>query len=179
MTFIVCTCLYNSLVDTPVSLWSTIVEFLLSVIIVVCGETINYRFKSKLVEEKRKVLLGRKGNVIEPIMNSFCKMQMIYWPYQILYFWISTNQIIPVEYMNGWWCPVATYTMRFGRIFIAYNSIFVVLIRYMYIVHYSKSSLWEFSKVGRYFRIASIAIPVIMETIGSFCLLYTSPSPRD
>ena len=58
--------------------------------------------------------------------------------------------------------------MRFGRICIAYNSLFVAVIRYIYIVNEHKSSLWEFSKVGRYFRIASIAIPVIMETIGTF-----------
>jgi hypothetical protein len=74
--------------------------------------------------------------------------------------------------MNGWWCSVAYYGIRFGRICIAYNSIFVALIRYIYIVHEKKSTLWEFSKVGRSFRIASIAIPVIMETIGTFTNQY-------
>jgi hypothetical protein len=124
------------------------------------------------MKEKRNVPLGRKGNVIEPIMSSFCKLQMIYWPLHILYFWIANNEIIPFEYMNGWWCSVANYGIRFGRICIAYNSLFVALIRYIYIVHRKKSTLWEFSKVGRYFRIASIAIPVIMETVGAFTYLY-------
>ena len=172
MTFVVCTCLYKSVIETPVSLWSTIVEFLFSVIIVVCGETMNYRFVKKLVEEKRNVPLGRKGNVIEPIMSLYCKIEMIYWPYHLLYFWINKNEIIPVEYMNGWWCPIATYGMRFGRVCIAYRSIFVALIRYIYIVHQKKSNLWKFSKVSRNFRIASIAIPVIMETIGTFTNSY-------
>jgi hypothetical protein len=122
----------------------------------------------KLMEEKRNVPLGRKGNVIEPIMSLFCKLQMIYWPLSLLYFWISKNEIIPFEYMNGWWCKVTLLGIKFGRMCIAYNSIFVALIRYIYIVHQQKSTLWEFSKVGKYFQISSIAIPVIMEIIGTF-----------
>jgi hypothetical protein len=124
------------------------------------------------MEEKRNVPLGRKGNVIEPIMSLFCKLQMSYWPFHAMYYWIANNEIIPFEYMNGWWCSIAIYGIRLGRICIAYNSIFVALIRYIYIVHRKKSTLWEFSKVGRYFRIASIAIPVIMETIGAFTNLH-------
>jgi hypothetical protein len=126
-----------------------------------------------LKEEKLKVPLGRKGNVIEPIMTGFCKLQMIYWPYHLLYFWINSNEIIPFEYMNGWWCSlVLRIGIKFGRLCIAYNSIFVALIRYIYIVHNQKSSLWEFSKVSRYFRVASIAVPLTMEIVGFFILDY-------
>lgn len=174
MTFTTCSCIYKALVDTPVSLWSTIMDFLFSVIIAVFGEMSNYRFMRKLREEKRTVPLGRKGNVIEPIMSVFCKLQMIYWPYHLLYYWIAKNQIIPFEYMNGWWCKVALLGIKIGRMCIAYNSISVALIRYIYIVHQQKSSLWEFSKVGRYFKISSIAIPFGMEIIGTF----TSSSKR-
>jgi hypothetical protein len=136
--------------------------------IVVCGEIINYRFMSKLREEKRKTPIGRKGNVIEPIMRWYCKLQMIYWPYQLLSIWIMFNEIIPFEYMNGWWCSASGAAVKMGRNAIAWNSLFVALIRYIYIVHRQKSNQWDFKKIGRYFRISSIAIPFGVETVGQF-----------
>jgi hypothetical protein len=69
MPDIFCACLYKAVINIPVSLWSTVLEFLFSVIISVCGEIFNYRFMTKLKEEKRKTPIGRKGNVIEPIMR--------------------------------------------------------------------------------------------------------------
>jgi hypothetical protein len=122
----------------------------------------------KLREEKRKTPLGRKGNVIEPIMRWYCKLQMIYWPYHLLTFWIMFNEIIPFEYMNGWWCSVGGGAVKFGRVCIGWNSLFVALIRYIYIVHRQKSNQWDFEKTGRYFRISSIAIPLGIETVGLF-----------
>jgi hypothetical protein len=152
MPDITCACIYKAWVNIPVSLWSTVLEFLFSVLICVCGEIINYRFMSKLREEKRKTPLGRKGNVIEPIMRWFCKLQMIYWPYQLLSIWVWFNEIIPFEYMNGWWCSAATLiVLKFGRMCIGWNSLFVALIRYLYIVHRQKSNQWDFEKVGRIF----------------------------
>ena len=141
--------------------------------IIVCGEMINYRFLVKLREEKRRTPLGRKGNVIEPIMRWYCKLQMIYWPYHLLLLWVGSNEIIPFQYMNGWWCSAATFIlMGFGRDCIAYNSLFVALVRYIYIVHQKKSNQWDFEKVGLYFRISSIAIPFGVETIGIFINAY-------
>ena len=71
--------------------------------------------------------------------------------------------------MNGWWCSAATFIlMVFGRDCIAYNSLFVALVRYIYIVHQKKSNQWDFEKVGFYFRITSIAVPFGVETFGLF-----------
>jgi hypothetical protein len=138
----------------------------------VCGEILNYRFMSKLREEKRKIPLGRKGNVIEPIMRWYCKLQMIYWPYNLLSFWVMFNEIIPFEYMTGWWCSASGAALKIGRSVIAWNSLFVALIRYIYIVHRQKSNQWDFEKIGRYFRISSIAIPLVVETVGQFVNAY-------
>jgi len=141
--------------------------------IIICGEIINYRFMRKLKEEKSRTPIGRKGNVIEPIMRWFCKLLMIYWPYHLLSIWIMVNEIIPFEYMNGWWCSAALFVaLKFGRMCIAWNSLYVALIRYIYIVYRQKSNQWEFEKIGRYFRISSIAITVGVETVGLFVNSY-------
>jgi hypothetical protein len=84
-----------------------------------------------------------------------------------------TNEIIQSEQMNGWWCnAMLAIGVRFGRMIVAYNSLFVAIIRYVYIVHGQKSNQWEFGKVGRLFQIASIAIPVAIECVGVFTNSY-------
>ena len=70
--------------------------------------------------------------------------------------------------MDGWWCDASAIIMKFGRMIVGYNSLFVALIRYIYIVHRNKANQWEFKKVGRWFQIFSIAVPVAMESVGLF-----------
>ena len=70
-----CACIYKTFVDTPISTWSTILELIFSLLIGVCGGTVNYRFVKKLQEEKRNTPMGRKGNVIEPVIRWNCTFQ--------------------------------------------------------------------------------------------------------
>ena len=165
---IICACLYKTFIDKPVSTLSMTLELICSIIIGCCGVTVNYKFAKKLQIERKNTPLGRKGNVIEPIMRWFCFLQMIYWPYHLLYFWINNNEIIPSEKMKGWWCRILFSTIKIGRMTIAYNSFFVALIRYLYIVHYKASNQWRYENVGRLFQISSIAIPITMEITGLF-----------
>ena len=62
--------------------------------------------------------------------------------------------------------------VKFGRMILAYNSLFVAIIRYVYIVHRQKANQWEFEKVGRLSQIASIVMPVAIEVVGVFTNLY-------
>ena len=163
-----CTCFLKSFVYEPVLTWSTILEFLLSLLICICGVVLNYKFMRKLELEKRETLCNRKGNVIEPIMRCFCRVQIIYWPFKLLCSWINSNNIIPAERIPGWICYILPYTVITGRCYIAYNSFFVAAIRYAYIVHHLKMNQWSFKKVGEYFQIASILIPIVICTVGQF-----------
>ena len=133
MPDIVCKCIYEAYIDPPMSIWTTLLDFFCYVVIGVLCVIINCKFIKKLQEEKRAKPPGRKGNVIEPIMQLFCKFQIIFWPYYIIYFWIHLNGIVPASLMNGWWCNVAALiSIRFGRMTIAWNSFFVAFIRYVY-----------------------------------------------
>ena len=62
----------------------------------------------------------------------------------------------------------AFQTLRIGRSIIAYNSLFVALIRYVYIVHRQKANQWNFDKVGKLFQIGGVAVPVFLEVIRYF-----------
>ena len=158
----------KTFVDDPVSTLSTILDFLLSVLISVCGVILNYRFRKKLKEEKRNTPAGRKGNVIEPIMSWYCILQMIFWPYELLLLWIMSNGVITSDQMPSWLFYLLVLLMRFGRMCIAYNSLFVAFIRYLYIVHRQKANQWNFERTSRWFQIASISIPVVLETLYFF-----------
>ena len=169
-----CACAIKSHVDDPGSLITTVLEFLFSLIICGCGITINYIFMRKLEEEKRNVPLGRKGNVIEPIMRWFLKLQLIYWPYHLTFCWMNFNHIIPTDTMTGWWCNVMTQVgIKFGRMIIMYNSTFIALVRYLYIVHHNRVDKWDYEKMRKGFRFSSIVVPIVMESIGAITSEYT------
>ena len=176
-----CACIYKTFIDEPVTLWTTILEFVISIIISVCGIVINYRFVKKLSEEKRHTPIGRRGNIIEPVIRWNCCFQMVFWPYDLLYFWINQNEIISSKfiYQNSWLCDVLTLSVRFGRIAIAYNSFFATLIRYFYIVHQQKANQWNFENVAKRFIFFSIFTPLVVETIGTMTNPYTEYLEED
>ena len=55
-----------------------------------------------------------------------------------------------------------TVIIAIGRSIIAYNSFFVCLVRYIYIVHRVKTNQWNFENIGRLFQIGSIVVPTLM-----------------
>ena len=142
------------------SIMPTVSEFILSSIISICGIFLNYQFLKKLKTGRRNTPIGRKGNVIEPIMRWFIILQMAYWPYELFMFSqavgiANLSSVIPAL------CPFYVWSVIMGRTIIAYNSLFVALIRYVYIVYDRKANQWDFESVGRRFQIASISVPII------------------
>ena len=152
-----CMCFVESFHEENLSILEPILTFVFSLIISICGVFLNYKFYKKLKIERRNKPLSRKGNVIEPIMRWFLVIQIIYWPYQLLMFhramYYNIISMIPPL------CPFYIWSIILGRTTVAYNSIFVVLIRYVYIVHDRKANQWDFEKVGTRFQIASICAP--------------------
>ena len=174
MPGVLAACLMEAFFENPAALWSTILEFVVLTGVVACGLVLNYRFLMKLREEKRKRPLGRKGNVIEPIATSFCIFQMIYWPYNILMHWNMANGIIPTDFWIGWQANIMyQVAIKMSRMYITWNSFFIALIRYVYIVHHEKSNQWEFERVGKLFRLSSFVVPIVVETIAIFTSNYS------
>ena len=166
-------CLMEAYVENPVSLWSTILEFVALVCVVLCGWALNYRFLIKLLKEKRNRPLGRKGNVIEPIASSFCIFQIIYWPYNILMHWNLANEVFPAKYLYGGLANLLYQILiKIGRVYISWNSVFTAFIRYFYIVHHEKANQWKFDSVGRILCISSFLVPISVETLGMFTSNY-------
>ena len=157
-----CKCLLKSFGAQPVPLYSTILQGVLSSIICVCGIFLNYKVSNKLKQERKRRPFGKRGNVVEPIMRWFVILQIIYWPFQLLFFWVHVNSIILVEAVPLWLCILMAASVALGRFIIAYNSFFVALVRYMYIVHEVKANQWNFETIGRLFQIGSIIVPTLM-----------------
>ena len=112
--------------------------------------------------------IGRRGNVVEPVMSWFCILQMVYWPYELLLLWTSTNGVIPSESLPSWLCALLFNGMKTGRMVIAYNSLFIALIRYCYVVQHKRSNQWDYKKMSKCFKITSIIFPITMEILSFF-----------
>ena len=158
MTLSCCITALKFLVEHPVKFWTTISEFIFTLIICTCGVTLNIKFSKKLEQERRCKPVGRKGNVIEPIMRWFIKLQIVYWPLELFVFWTVVNDLMPSS-INPQICFLGAFIITCGRLIVAFNSIILALIRYLYIVYSQKASKREFDKVARWFQIASLAVP--------------------
>ena len=146
-----CLCLLESRIESPVTLWSTVLEFLFSVLLSVSGMRINWKLWKQLKLEKKNKPPGRKGNVIEPIMSWFCIHQIFYSPYYFLFYWMRANGMLPLS-MPSWLCAVISGIAITGRIIASFNSFFIALIRYIYIVHDAKANQWRFERVVECFK---------------------------
>ena len=155
--------------EINVSIIPTVLEFVLSFIISICGIFLNYKFLKKLKTERRNKPMGRKGNVIEPIMRWFIVLQMIFWPYELFMFSQAVG-IAKLSSLTPSLCPFYYWSVILGRAIVAYNSLFVALLRYVYIVHERKANQWDFESVGRRFQIASISIPIVHMIILGFTM---------
>ena len=168
MSGVFCHCNLKCHFYEPVSSISIILELVVSFMISVCVIFVNYKYLNKLKEEKRARPLGRKGNVIEPIASSMCVQVLINTPVLLLIFWIYANEIIPFDQIPAWLCILLDAYHRCCSLCVVYNSLFVAIIKYLYVVCQHESNQWDFEKVGKRFKIASFVIPVGMEVIRCF-----------
>ena len=159
-----CACVLESATDELGEFWSTIVEALFSIALCTIGITLNLKILRKLRIEKRNKPLHRKGNVVEPIMRWFCRIQIVAWPLHLLFYWTWKNGYIPLD-ISTFICRPLILLVTSSRSITAYNSFCVALIRYFYIVLDKKSNQWHFETVGGIFQIGSILTPLIINTI--------------
>ena len=146
---------------------STILEFGLISFIIAIGMKINLKFKKKLLDEKKQMPIGRRGNVVAPVMNVFCLLQIVFWPFDLILLWGITNEIVPVDSIHPTLCVSLLMTLKSGRMCIAYHSLFVALIRYMHIVQDQILNQWNYERVANYFKFFCIIFPLAMEGIGA------------
>ena len=169
MTGLINACIIETYFVEKTTLLSSVIAFICVIVVILLGLKLNHRFLRKLKAEKRARPLGRKGNVIEPIASTFCTLQMIYWPYNILTLWVLSSQVFPSDFWIGFHSILVwNIGIKMGRTYIACNSLFTALIRYIYIVHRERSNQWEFEKVGKLFCISSVLIPLTVQSLGFF-----------
>ena len=167
-----CLCFYKFIVDDSITVFSTTVGLVFSTGIITLGVLLNYGLWTKLRIEKKKTPVWKRGNIIEPVMSGFCLLQIMFWPYDLLYLWINTNELIPADQLPSLMCNVLLILLKAGRLCISYNSFFVALVRYLYIVHWKKANQWNFERIAKIFKWTSIVIPLLMEVIGNFSVEY-------
>ena len=159
-----CNCIIEFCSDETGEFWSTIAEAIFSLALCLVGIILNLKILQKLKIEKRSKPPERKGNVVEPIMRWFCKIQIVAWPLHLLFYWTWKNGFIPSDILI-WVCRPLALLVTSGRAITAYNSLFIALIRYIYIVHDAKANQWQFETVGSIFQAGSIITPITINTV--------------
>ena len=129
-----CVCLLEGYADQPGILLTTIGEALFSFVICIIGIILNWKIYM---------------------------LQMVSWPFHLTFYWIWKNGFIPLA-IPTWLCRMVVFIITTGRSITAYNSLFLALIRYIYIVHDKKANKWQFESVGSLFQVASISVPFII-----------------
>ena len=165
-----CICLAKAYAKHPSSYWAIAFDILSALVIALCGMFLNYKLHKILKIQKKNRPFGRKGNVIEPIVGWFCLIQIVYWPYQLLLVYSWLNNIIPLSEIPAWVCAASSVLLIVGSTIVAYNSLFVALIRYVYIVYERKANQWDFETIGRRFKIASLLVPSLSIVLLMFTL---------
>ena len=155
-------CIIKVFLNNSATFTSITLEAIFCIIVIVFGVLINHTFMKRLEREKRCKPLGRKGNVIEPIMSGCCWVQMTYWPIRLTLAWIFHNEIIKHEMMPIWMRYTVLNLLMVGRTYLCYYSFFCAFIRYIYIVHYEKVYHRDFEWVAKWMKIASYLIPTFV-----------------
>ena len=162
-----CLCLVEFMGNSGSSI-ATILELGFVLFIISLGITINLKFKTKLHDEKKQMPINRRGNVVGSVMSVFCRLQMLFWPCDLILLWGITNEIVPVDSIHPNFCWALLMTVKTGRVCISYHSLFVALIRYMHIVRDKILNQWNYERVANYFKFFCIVFPLVMEGIGNF-----------
>ena len=166
------TCIVKQQIYDSYSIFSTVVEFFVVVVLTVCGLMANYNLWNALKEEKKNKPIGRKGNVIEPIVSWYCIIQSVFWPYLMFNLWIVPNQVITVEGSPAWLIYIGLQSAYLGRTYIAFNSLCCATIRYWYIDHQEKAKQWDHERTRRNFQLASVFLPLILQIVAAFTAKY-------
>ena len=166
-------CIWKQYLYASHSIFSSVLEFFVVMALVACGLKSNYSLRRSLMEEKKNKPIGRKGNVIEPIVGWYCIIQSVFWPYLMLMMWIFPNQVVTWEDAPSWCVYIAVQLAYMGRTYIAFNSLCCAGIRYWFIVHQEKANQWDYEKTGRKFQFASVFLPLILTAVGVFVMKYT------
>ena len=161
-----CPCLLKFMTN-PGSSISTKLELGFILVIIAIGIAINLKFRAKLLEEKKKTPICRRGNFVAPVMRVFCLLQMVFWPFDLILLWEITNEVVPVDSIHPNLCRGLVILLKSGRMCIAYHSLFVALIRYMHIVQDKILNQWNYERVANYFKFFCIIFPLAMEGVGN------------
>ena len=162
--FCLCFLKFLSNAGSPIS---TILEFVFILFIIAIGITINLKFRTKLLDEKKQMPIGRRGNVVAPVMIVFCLLQIVFWPFDLILLWGITNEIVSEDSIHPKLCVALLMTLKSGRMCIAYHSLFVALIRYMHIVKDKILNQWNYERVAWNFKFFCIIFPLAMEGMGN------------
>ena len=146
--------LFYQPVEDPVD---GIIYFVLGLIILVIGETLQL----KLLKSVKK-----ENGLVNEVTQIYSISTMIMGP--ILFVVVhSTDFVHPLNEVFGqWFCSMGRLLGYLNINIVIFHSFFVALMRYFFIIHQDSVQKYGKEKIKRFFTILSLLIPVVMVTWG-------------
>ena len=155
-------CQFEQLIPHELTFETTVLDAIGKCIICIFGLIVNFKFLGVLKLEKQNRRRKFEGNLTEPIMTLYSRLQICYWPLFLILQWLVGRAIISLRWFPTWTVPLAQLFIDMGRVYIAFNSLFTASIRLYFVTHNGKVTKFQSKKIKRLFCYGSIGIPIIL-----------------
>ena len=140
---------------------SPTIDLFISMAISVVGVAINWKHLRNINEDYRKRDSGTDGCILNNILKCNAKVIIVVCPYYLLLFWfLNENYELPPWFQYA--LCYDQYIVTTLRIYVAFNSLVIATMRYIFIVHNKLVLKFGKANVKTMFYYGSIAIPVFL-----------------
>ena len=142
----------------------SILDLLCIIVVSLSGILVNWKFLRNLREDDKNRGPNSNGILIRDVMETQTKTLMVAWPIMSIFFWVLREDVEFPAWTHYSFCYVKLVTHTF-RIYFAFNSLVVAVMRYTVIVHQDSVFLFGIEKVKRLFYYGSIITPVMISIL--------------
>ena len=144
--------------------FSSIARLIVSVLISLLGILINIKYLKDMRDEDRNRGPNSNGLLTKRVMTTYTITLMIFVPASLILHCVLTEEFeLPRWFLHSL-CYQA-YIWQGIRIYLAFNSLVVAAMRYLFVVHDNDILQFGMEKAKRLFYYGSIAIPIMIEII--------------
>ena len=151
-------------VDDPMTSSTTVMDWInlpFLIVVILAGIFVNWKFVTNMREDDKGRGANSNGILVRDVMSTNAKTQMVIWPTILIFWWMFKEDVEFPAWLHSSFCYWKLIIQIF-RIYFAFNSLTIAVMRYTFIVHQDRVSLFGVDKAKRLFYYGSIIIPVLI-----------------
>ena len=114
------------------------------------------------VQYKIRAMLRRDTCLINHVLSAYSVIQMMFWPFMLIFNDILTSFVYPISDVTGsWLCDICVVLICYGRLHILFHTFIVALMRYVFVVHDDRVVKFGKQRAKRIFFWISLIWPMM------------------